>query len=381
MTSRPPPRDRDEKRRIAERFVDHLRYQPTDRPPCWETIGFWDATVARWRGEGLPAGVTGQDYFDMEALHWIPEIPITNIPFFPEFEEEVLSEEDSHRVVRNRYGITRQEYLRGESMPLFLSFPVSDRGGWQRIKHRLDADNPDRYAPLQRVAADFNARRGIPRGEEVCPFPVCAGYGTCRNLFGEERLAYVFYDAPELVHEIMATWLALYCGLAERAPLEFDFVYLWDDMAYRNGPLISPEMVAEFLAPYYRELIQHLRGLGYRLFLWDSDGAPQKILPLVAATGVNAFIPCEIAAGVDPIALQRQFGRSLGLSGGIDKRVLANGEREIYDEVMAKVPELLRHGGYVPAIDHTIPHDVPFDHYCYFVELVRRLGREISPEV
>ena len=67
-----PLRSLEEKKQIAKRFVDHFLFKPTDRPPYWETIQFWDFTLNRWEKEGLPEGSTGEDYFDMEALHWIP---------------------------------------------------------------------------------------------------------------------------------------------------------------------------------------------------------------------------------------------------------------------------------------------------------------------
>ena len=316
----------------------------------------------------------------MEVLHWIPEIPIVWIPFFPEFESTVLSEDDDYKMLINRYGITMKVLKKTESMPQFLDFPVKDRKDWEGLKHRLNPDNPDRYSILENIEADFNARKGIPRGEEICPFPICGGYGTCRNLFGEEKLAYMLHDDPELIHEIMDTWLRFYCGFADRINLEFDFIYIWDDMAYKNGPLISPHMVGEFLVPYYRELIQHYSRLGYKVFMWGSDGDPRKILPLMVEAGVNTFIPCEINSGVEPLELQMQYGRNLSLCGGIDKKALVRNEADIYEEVMRKVPDLLINGGYVPAVDHGVPPDVPFENFSYFIDLVRRLGREIQPD-
>jgi uroporphyrinogen decarboxylase len=181
----------------------------------------------------------------------------------------------------------------------------------------------------------------------------------------------------------MKTWLSFFAELSSRLSsiLEFDFVYIWDDMSYKNGPLISPQMVEEFLIPYNTELIQQLKQLGYKLFMWDSDGDPRKIIPSFVGAGINAFLPCEINSGVEPLELQKKYGKTLSLCGGIDKRALARSKSNIHEEVMRKVPELLRHGGYVPAIDHGIPNDVPFENYCYFLELVRNLGKEITPEL
>jgi len=43
-------------------------------------------------------------------------------------------------------------------------------------------------------------------------------------------------------------------------------------------------------------------------------------------------------------------------------------------EVMSKVPYLLSSGGYFPCIDHSVPSDISFDNYLYYLELIRKLA-------
>jgi uroporphyrinogen-III decarboxylase len=42
------------------------------------------------------------------------------------------------------------------------------------------------------------------------------------------------------------------------------------------------------------------------------------------------------------------------------------------------VPAMLAKGGYIPAIDHSVPPEVPFADWQYFLEKVRRLGEAPS---
>ena len=367
-----------------ERFVKCFLFEKTDHPPHHETLGFWPQALERWKAEGFPAGMSGEEYFDMDGYSWTPGMgSATQLPIYPKFEETVLDDLPDYLVVRTTNGIVEKRYKHSRSMPQFLEFPIKNRAGWEEIKSRLDPRESERYAEIERDAAETNARRNVPTNREILPFIVCGAYGFPRNLFGEERLAYLYYDDPELIHEIMATWLEFYCIYADKisALLDLDYVFLWEDMAFKNGPLISPAMVDEFMMPYYRDLISHLKRLGYNLFQLDTDGDARLILDLFADAGVNSFGPCEIAAGVEPLPLRKKYGRRMSLAGGIDKRELAKGKEAIYEEVMRKVPELLAHGGYAPGVDHAVPSDVAFEDYCYFVELVRRLGREISPDL
>ncbi|MCX6996430.1 MAG: hypothetical protein NTV49_04945 [Kiritimatiellaeota bacterium] len=38
----------------VERFRAVMNFQPVDRLPRWEWAMWWDQTIARWHGEGLP---------------------------------------------------------------------------------------------------------------------------------------------------------------------------------------------------------------------------------------------------------------------------------------------------------------------------------------
>jgi len=47
----------------VERFRASMNFQPIDRFPRWEWAMWWDLTIRRWHGEGLPAALT--DVFDI----------------------------------------------------------------------------------------------------------------------------------------------------------------------------------------------------------------------------------------------------------------------------------------------------------------------------
>jgi hypothetical protein len=50
------------------------------------------------------------------------------------------------------------------------------------------------------------------------------------------------------------------------------------------------------------------------------------------------------------------------------------GKRAIKEEVMYKVPFLMEKGAYFPSVDHLVPPDVPFENYCYFINLIREIA-------
>ena len=99
----------------------------------------------------------------------------------------------------------------------------------------------------------------------------------------------------------------------------------------------------------------------------DTIGKVDKIVPHWLDAGINCVYPNEVAAANDVIAMRGKFGRDLLLIGGIDKRALAQGKVAIQEELGRRLP-LVAQGGYMPAVDHSVPPDISFEDYAYYSE-------------
>ncbi|MFH1739320.1 MAG: uroporphyrinogen decarboxylase family protein [bacterium] len=343
-------------------------HDPSVPPPRWESLGFWSQTVARWRREGLPEDVTPETFFDMDPRAYLPGgSGFTGLPFHPVFEKEILAEDSNTVTFRGGSGIILRELRENSelSMPQWIEFPVKSRADWEAIKYRLDIDT-----------------RPLPTREEIeaevdlsypVAFTFCGFYGAPRNLFGEENLSYAYYDQPDLIHDIQRHWIE-YCKENFRriaSLVRIDYALIWEDMSYKTAPLISPATFREFMSPYYRELIDYVRSLGVKHVMVDSDGNNDVLMELFLEAGVDIMMPFEIAASQCPLRMRKLYGDRLVILGGIDKRAVAQGPEAIRAEVLGKVPDLLRQGGYIPCIDHSCPPDISFDNWRYFTDLVR----------
>jgi uroporphyrinogen decarboxylase len=143
-------------------------------------------------------------------------------------------------------------------------------------------------------------------------------------------------------------------------------------MASKNGPLAGPNLFREFLQPGYHRVMEAARRRGCVLSVVDCDGNPHDIVANWMEEGVNIMFPLEVAAGVDPYAWRREFGRELRLKGGIAKRPLVEGGRAI-DRELERIRPLLEQGAYIPHLDHLVPPDIPYAHYVEYLEKKRRL--------
>ena len=374
-----------------ERFRATMRFEPVDRPFRWETLGVWPETLDNWYAQGLdpalrqPApddqgALRYDEYarvlvraFGIDRVDYLRDVVIsgyTDSPFCPAFEREVLAEEGHTRLVRDVDGIVKRELAEysTSSMPQFITYPVKTRADFHALLPRLDADAPGRFTPDWPQVCAYYARRDFPVG-----FTVCGAFGHPRNLLGIEDLSLAYFDQPALLHEILAQWTEFNCRLASRvwAGVQFDFLFIWEDMAYKNGSLISPRFVRQFMLPYYRRLIEHVRGLGCETILVDSDGDVRQLVPLFLEAGVNAMLPFEVQAGMDIRAFRKAYGRNLAIVGGIDKRALTGDPAAMAQELDAKLPAMLAGGGYIPCLDHTVPPDVTLADFCMYIDRVR----------
>jgi len=70
---------------------------------------------------------------------------------------------------------------------------------------------------------------------------------------------------------------------------------------------------------------------------------------------------------MEPREIRKEYGHELCLSGGIDKRALF-GNRKTIERELGKIPELVADGGYIPTIDHSVPPEVPYKNWLYYLE-------------
>ena len=365
-----------------ERFLGVMEYQPVDRVPNWE-LGVWPQTIDRWEEEGLdPCAFhwdwfTGEDALGMDAREFIRfrDGPI------PAFDEEVLEEDERYVIFRDSLGRIRKALKEGTvrggrmSMDTYIGFPVSSMQDWQGYKQRL-------LMRRARWDPQWQALRVASWRARTCPLIFgqnCATLGFywfARDMMGTEPLSYAFYDQPALVHDIME-FHADYLIEAARpilAETTVEYINLSEDLSMKNGPLISPKLYRTFIYSRLRRVVDFFKSHGVRYVSIDTDGNPEAVVPMFMDAGVDVLWPLERASGQDPVRLRQKFGRSLRLWGGVDKRVLAEGPEAIDAHLRTMIP-LIEEGGYIPAVDHTVPPDVSWPNFQYYMLSKQRLLR------
>ena len=193
-----------------------------------------------------------------------------------------------------------------------------------------------------------------------------------RSLIGPLDLLYKFYDDPALIHECMKTWFELADKVTARYQqhVTIDELFIGEDICYNHGPLISPDMMRQFLFPYYEQLIENIKKrqldkTRHLYFHVDTDGFAESVIDLYRELGMDRMSPFEVAAGCNVVRVGQKYP-DLILSGGIDKRVLAQGKEAIDRHIDAILPVMKKRGGYIPTCDHGVPEEVSFENYMHY---------------
>ncbi|HHW11196.1 MAG TPA: hypothetical protein GXX29_14635 [Firmicutes bacterium] len=347
-----------------ERWWRTFHFQQVDRVPNYE-FGYWQQCYEAWHKQGLPEHIKSEreanDYFGLDKRVTIrPAIGV-----MPPFPKKVLETRDDVVVLQNEEGIVLAQPLSEEAtIPHYLSYPIKDRASWEEYKERLNPATPERQPKsetLRQLAEKYN-QADYPVGIHIGSL-----IGTPRNRIGVENLAYLLYDDPELVDEIVETQFQLIIrGIKPYLEeIKFDYASGWEDICFNNGPLISPGMLRELLLPRYKAIADLLHQYGVDVIFTDCDGNINSLVPMWLESGYNCMFPIEVRAGSDPVALRKQYGRQILLLGGFDKMCLLKGKDAVLAELRRLEP-VIQEGGYIPHVDHRVPADVPLDTYLYY---------------
>lgn len=345
----------------SEKFHKFCNFNAVDIPPIIISMP-WEATRRKWEQESLPKDIDLYEYFEIEPLNQkiIDIAPVLH----PSFDEKFLEEHDDFVIKINNRGVKEKNFSDKTSMPEFLEYPIKTPCDINWLRKKLSYNSPGRIASNWKdKAIDHQNQNGLL---------MCHGgmyFAFLNEHAGTETLLYMYYDSPDFVHEVNE----LQCSLCENIlnnvlpEIKLDFIGYHEDMAFKNGSLISPKLFKEFMTPYYKRIASITDKYGVDIHWMDSDGNIKELIPLWLECGIKLIGPMEVAAGMDPVQLRKEYGHDLLMYGGFDKRILAHSERAIKEE-LDRLKPVIEEGGYLPACDHAVPPDVPFKNYCYFIE-------------
>jgi hypothetical protein len=373
-----------------ERFIATLSFQKPDRVPFMPGYGR-KSTLEAWHRQGLPSDVTDYHGYLRNLLGITDPTagsetlwPAVDFRMIPQYEEKVLAHrpgDPARKVpgvlvvqdwkgniceISDEYDVTYLRHASDFVTRSWLKCPVESRADWPEMARRYHSDDPARFP------ADF-ARWGAENRARLCvsAMSISGPFWQLREWCGFEGLCMLMLDDPDFVQDMINFWEAFVTEMLQRMLAHHvpDIITINEDMAYKEKPMIGPDMARRFLLPCWRRWGELIRGAGVPIYDMDSDGHVGLLVPLWIEAGFNSNSPQEVAAGNDLPALARQYGRQMSWRGGVDKRIMAAGGQAIRDE-MARLQPVIEAGGFIPSCDHGVPSDVSWPNFVEYSRLL-----------
>ena len=378
-----------------ERALAILRYQKADRMPIVH-FGYWGETLLRWAKEGHITSQEAESQADGnptdEAIaaklgfdfNW-QNMFYTHNSLSPAFDARVIKTfPDGTRHELNGLGVVVVQKPEAGSIPAEIEHTLKDRASWEKhYKHRYEwSDERVKGVMVHHKGKSMRFDQGgldlLKTGQRDAPLGLHCGslYGEVRNILGVEGSSYLYADDEVLFTEIIDTVGDL-CYRSVKTALEsgakFDFGHFWEDICFKNGPLVAPSVFREKVGPHYKKITDLLTRYGLDIVSLDCDGMIDALVPAWLDNGVNTMFPIEVGtwnASIQP--WRKKYGKKVLGIGGMNKTVFAH-DRKAVDAEIDRLKPLVALGGYIPCPDHRLAPDSKWDLVKYYCERMRKV--------
>lgn len=138
---------------------------------------------------------------------------------------------------------------------------------------------------------------------------------------------------------------------------------LWSDYAFNAGPFLSPDMFAEFVTPYLKQVIDGIRSMGCYA-IKHSDGNLMPVLDQIMSCNPHALHSLDPMAGMDIRKIKEEYGKQVCLIGNVHCAYLQTGTPEqIRDSAEYAMEYGKPGGGYIFSTSNTVFKGMPMESY------------------
>ena len=366
-----------------ERAMNILHYKEADRMPAVH-FGYWNELLWEWAEQGkIPRRIAEQWWDGSPAereldqmigwdFNWYRTVGSNN-SLSPRFEHKVLEVlPDGTRRVQNGDGLIERVKPGRVSIPSEDDYLLKDREAFETLYR------PKMQFSMDRVNLDYYRHFNETRPKDI-PVGLHLGsvLGDIRNMPSVVGMSYLLYDEDEeLFADIVDTYAELQYQCA-KAILEtgakFDFAHYWEDICFKNGPLIAPSIFEELCAKHYKKRNDLCREHGIDIISLDCDGVTDRLLPIWFENGVNTMFPIEVGVWGDQFEPARQkYGKGMLGVGGMNKIALRE-DKSAVDREIERMKRLAELGGFIPCPDHRLMPGTKFELVQYYAEEIKKI--------
>ena len=366
-----------------ERVSNILHFKDVDRLPAVH-FGYWRELLYEWADQGkisreLATAWRDANDADKELdkligwdFDWSTNRTCIN-GLYPAFERTVIETlADGTQRVLTPNGVIEKIKPGIVSIPSEDDYTLKDRKAFEELYLPKLQYTPDRVDTEYFKTFNDTRPQDVPVGLQVGSV-----LGTVRDMTTVMGMSYLLYDEDEeLFSDIVDALADLQYKCVEeilKTGAKFDYGHFWEDVCFKSGPLISPDLFDELCAKHYKKRCDLLRSYGIDIISLDCDGVIDKLIPTWLDNGVNTMFPIEIGVWGDQFEPARQkYGKQLLGVGGMDKTAFRR-DKAAVDAEIERIKRLASMGGFIPCPDHRIMPGSKFELVQYYAEEIKKI--------
>ncbi len=346
-----------------ERILRMYNHKEADRIPIIDSP--WSETIERWENEGMPKGMPFYEYFDIDKIQRF------SVDISPRYPEIISEETEEYQIEHTQWGATLRRWKHASSTPEFMNFAITDPDKWRDSK-ALMTPSEDRidWKQLDKNYKYAKEKGYWLRGRLWFGFDITHSW-----VVGTETLLIAMYENPEWVMEMFNYFLDMEIAHWEMIiakGYEFDDMFWYDDMGYKENQFFSIDMYREIVKPVHKRAVEWAHSKGFKTMM-HSCGYIEPFIPDLVEIGLDALNPLEVKAGMNPERIKENYGDKLMLQGGINA-VLWDQKDNLEEEIRRVVPIMKENGGYMFSSDHSVPPSASLENFKFAVDLAKELG-------
>ena len=259
--------------------------------------------------------------------------------------------------------------------PYFADYEIGSDGqayvthGW--IKKREDLDKmvfPDPHSPeLYANARDVLSQQG----DMAAGAAIKHGVAPMLISMGLDGFAFALKDDPWLVHEVLRRYVDWQLEVTNHfIEMGYDFIWSFDDVAYKSGPFCSLAVFREFLMPAFRRSAEAISVP----WIFHSDGNIMPLLEDLITLGMNGLHPIE-PGPMNLGEVKQTVGERLCIVGNVSVDVLSTGTpADVRELVRSRIETAAPGGGYIISSSNSIPGYAQPENVWAMAEAIREFG-------
>ena len=183
---------------------------------------------------------------------------------------------------------------------------------------------------------------------------------------GEEQFLMDIAGDPPLARTLADKMADHLIGIAiqeiRRWSLQSTGVWIYDDMAYNDAPMFSPDSFETVFLPAYRRMIRAYKDAGARYVALHSDGNILPVLDMLVDAGIDGLNPLERRAGMAAEEVRKLYPNLVLIGGMCNTRTLPYGTIPEIEREARSLIDLGRDGGVVIGT-HSVSPEIPLESF------------------